>query len=180
VQGNSEQGIGVSGSSTFGPAAGVFEITGRQSSDPQNPNPALRVANHSTGPAGVFEIIEERPDVPLRSPSPAILATTPSNRGVAAIFRNENALDFVTNAMAVSSRSRRGECVLITALGARATGLFSRGTPAGKFSGDVRVFGNLTATAKSFVIDHPLAPANSSLPTRVWNPRSGRIFTPAM
>jgi hypothetical protein len=160
VQGNSGQGIGVSGSSTFGPAAGVFEITGRQSSDPQNPNPALRVANHSTGPAGVFEIIEDRPDVPLRSPSPAILATTPSNRGVAGIFRNENASDFATPAMLVSSRSRGGDCVLIDA---RATGLFSIGNPAGKFSGDVDVTGNLTASAKSFVIDHPLDPANSYL-----------------
>jgi hypothetical protein len=145
VQGNSEQGIGVSGSSTFGPAAGLFEITGRQSG-PQNPNPALRVANHSTGPAGVFEIIEDRPDVPLRSPSPAILATTPSNRGVAAIFRNENASDSATVAMAVSSRSRQGECVLIDA---RARGLFLSGTPAALFRGDVDVVGNLTATSKS-------------------------------
>jgi hypothetical protein len=159
VQGNTEEGIGVNGNSTFGPA-GVFEIGARQSSDPQNSNPALRVATHSTGTAGVFEVIEDDPSLPLRNPNPAILATTPSSRGVAAVFRNENTENVATTAMAVSSRSLRGQCVLIDS---RATGLFSSGAPAGIFAGDVNVFGTLVATNKFFVIDHPLDPANSYL-----------------
>jgi hypothetical protein len=160
VQGNTEEGIGVNGNSTFGPA-GVFEIPGSQITGAlQNSNPALRATTHNTGPAGVFQIIEDDPAHPLRNANPAILATTSSSRGAAASFRNESTGNVATTAMAVSSRSLQGQCVLIDS---RATGLFSSGAPAGIFGGDVNVFGTLVATSKFFVIDHPLDPANSYL-----------------
>jgi hypothetical protein len=156
VQGNSGQGIGVNGTSTFG-SAGVFEITGRFSSDPPNPNPALLATTPSTGPAGVFTITGPQPGEPS-NPNPAIVATTGRN-GPAALFQQHRA-EGANQGVVVTTASGGGEGVLIST---RATGLFSIGRPAGIFSGDVNIFGNLTATGKSFVIDHPLDPANTYL-----------------
>jgi hypothetical protein len=42
-------------------------------------------------------------------------------------------------------------------------GIFAQGTPAGVFNGDVNIQGRLRASVKSFVIDHPLDPANKYL-----------------
>ena len=42
-------------------------------------------------------------------------------------------------------------------------GIFAQGSPAGFFTGDVVVQGRLRASVKSFVIDHPLDPANKYL-----------------
>jgi hypothetical protein len=42
-------------------------------------------------------------------------------------------------------------------------GIFAQGSPAGFFNGDVIVQGRLRANVKSFVIDHPLDPANKYL-----------------
>ena len=42
-------------------------------------------------------------------------------------------------------------------------GIFAQGTPAGLFNGDVTINGRLRASVKSFVIDHPLDPANKYL-----------------
>jgi hypothetical protein len=156
VEGSSGQGIGVSGSSAFG-SAGVFEIQGRFSSDPPNPNPALLATTPSTGPAGVFTITGPQPGEPSNS-NPAIVATTGRN-GPAALFQQRRA-EGANQGVVVTTASGGGEGVLIST---RATGLFSIGIPAGIFSGDVNIFGNLTATGKSFVIDHPLDPANTYL-----------------
>jgi trimeric autotransporter adhesin len=42
-------------------------------------------------------------------------------------------------------------------------GIFAQGSPAGFFNGDVNIQGRLRASVKSFVIDHPLDPANKYL-----------------
>ena len=42
-------------------------------------------------------------------------------------------------------------------------GIFAQGSPAGLFNGDVTINGRLRASVKSFVIDHPLDPANKYL-----------------
>ena len=42
-------------------------------------------------------------------------------------------------------------------------GIFAQGAPAGLFNGDVTINGRLRASVKSFVIDHPLDPANKYL-----------------
>jgi hypothetical protein len=42
-------------------------------------------------------------------------------------------------------------------------GIFAQGSPAGFFNGDVTIQGRLRASVKSFVIDHPLDPANKYL-----------------
>jgi hypothetical protein len=42
-------------------------------------------------------------------------------------------------------------------------GVFAQGNPAGLFNGDVTINGRLRASVKSFVIDHPLDPANKYL-----------------
>ena len=156
VQGNSPQGTGVNGTSTFG-SAGVFQIEGRFQSDPPNPNPALLATTPSTGSAGVFTITESQPGEPSNS-NPAIMVTT-GRQGPAALFR-QNRAEGANQGVVVATASGVGEGVLISS---RATGLFSIGRPAGIFSGDVNIFGNLTATGKSFVIDHPLDPANTYL-----------------
>lgn len=51
----------------------------------------------------------------------------------------------------------------ITAVSGNGTALFAWGASGGTFIGDVEVIGNLDATSKSFVIDHPLDPANRLL-----------------
>jgi hypothetical protein len=42
-------------------------------------------------------------------------------------------------------------------------GIFAQGAPAGLFNGDVTINGRLRASVKSFLIDHPLDPANKYL-----------------
>ena len=51
----------------------------------------------------------------------------------------------------------------VIALSEGAAGIWLGGVYAGLFYGDVTIYGNLTATTKSFKIDHPLDPSNKYL-----------------
>jgi hypothetical protein len=57
-------------------------------------------------------------------------------------------------------------------------GIFAQGAPAGLFNGDVTINGRLRASVKSFVIDHPLDPANKYLShSSVESPDSMNIYS---
>jgi hypothetical protein len=117
-----------------------------------NDNPALDVGTTGTGDAASLHI-----DNP-RNRAVALNATT-SGPGAAGLFR------MLGQGVALAAFSEVFESILAISKGGTAV-FASTEDPderAGVFSGDVDVFGTLTATAKNFLIDHPLEPANKYL-----------------
>jgi hypothetical protein len=146
VEGESRDGTGVRAQSVFG-SAGRFAITLDPSQNILNRNPAVHVATDAQGPA---------------------LEAVSTGFDVAGFFHIDNQ---DSSAVGLAAAAARGEGLLATSR--RRSGVFAVGDPglsavgqggtAAIFGGNVEIHGDLRATSKSFVIDHPLDPGNRNL-----------------
>jgi hypothetical protein len=115
-----------------------------------------------SGIGGIFQGGENAPPLPVNVPGPvgvfASAALPPggnaSGEGIAVVGISSNG---GTAVLAQSTADPTGNSAPALVAIAGGSGL------AASFTGDVSVAGTLTATAKSFVIDHPLDPANRYL-----------------
>jgi hypothetical protein len=146
VEGDSRSGTGVRAQSVFG-SAGRFAVTLDTSVNIPNRNPAVHVATDAQGPA---------------------LEAVSTGFDVAGFFHIDNQ---DSSSLALACTAPIGEGLLATSGGH--SGVFAFGNPgltavgqggtAAIFGGDVEISGDLRATSKSFVIDHPLDPGNRNL-----------------
>jgi hypothetical protein len=146
VEGDSRNGTGVRAQSAFG-SAGRFAVTLDPSVDIPNRNAAVHVSTDAQGPS--IEAVSTGVDV-------------------AGFFHIDNQ---DSSSLALACTAPIGEGLLATS--GRHSGVFAFGDPgltavgnrvtAAICGGDVEIFGNLRATSKSFVIDHPLDPGNRNL-----------------
>jgi hypothetical protein len=151
---------GVSGLSENGP--GVFGTT--SSTDPiiagvggANNGPGPGVSGTSVGGNGVVGTTTAPVGSGVYGSSPAF--------GVQGLSTNDGygvqGSSSGTSGAGVKGESDSGAGVV--GLSTTGPGVLGEGSPAGQFLGDVSVAGTLSASSKSFRIDHPLDPANKYL-----------------